>query len=98
MAINKNYDRTQSLGNNTRNCLSLDCPSLSKIKTTKLKYSDSMRPGRSWCSSLGGAVEKIKISNHGEKIRCIFTEDSSFISLNLLESWNGKFFAGPKLD
>jgi hypothetical protein len=81
----------------SQECKNIGCKSLSKIKSTKLEFSESMRPGKSWCRSLGGAVEPIEIEGIGKQFRCLFTEDSISISLNLLESWNGKIFAGPKL-
>jgi hypothetical protein len=56
-----------------------------------------MRPGKTWCQNLGGLVEPIEIEGSGNAVRCLFPEESISISLNLLESWDGKYFTGPKI-
>ncbi len=80
----------------SENCSQMKCDFIEKIKTTTFDYRSTERPGRIQCSALGGVVEKIKIENRTENLRCIFYKDQSFISLSLLESWDGLKFAGKK--
>lgn len=80
----------------SRNCKDLSCKFIQKLKKSKLPHSEKNRPGTTACRFLGGEVESVTLNGLKEKIsRCIFTDDHSSISLNLLESWNGKKFTGP---
>lgn len=80
----------------SRNCTSLDCDFITRLKKINIVSSIYERPGSTTCVQLGGIEEEIKIKGiDGEQIRCVFPEDRSTISLNLLESWDGKYFKGP---
>ncbi|HXH73570.1 MAG TPA: hypothetical protein VNJ08_01295 [Bacteriovoracaceae bacterium] len=79
----------------SNNCLDLSCDFTKKIKTTTFTHSNRFRPGVTMCQDLGGGVDYATLKGKGEIERCVFTKDLSSISLNLLESWNGKIFAGP---
>lgn len=80
----------------TRGCIDLSCNFVRKLRSTALSSNETERPGETYCKQLEGAVEEVKISNKENRIRrCIFTKDRNSISLNLLESWNGKHFSGP---
>lgn len=80
----------------SRNCQSLNCKFIEKLKRAKFKHSENSRPGISMCVDLGGAVEEVTIMETKTKtFRCLFSEDATSVSLNLLESWNGKKFTGP---
>jgi hypothetical protein len=84
----------------SQNCLTLECKFTEQLKKRVLapeKESGSYeRPGRKLCKELKGMVEKVAITGKGEAIRCIFPDDLSSVSLNMLESWNGKIFTGPQ--
>ncbi len=79
------------------NCSKLKCDFITKLKTAKTAP-DSIheRPGTVICRHLNGRVQWVKFKEKNEETpRCLFEESSSFISLNMLESWNGKSFSGP---
>lgn len=79
----------------SNDCLTMKCPLLAKMKEIKFKSSEEDRPGTAMCKQLGGAVDTVTIKNRGEFHRCVSPTEPSTISLNLLESWNGKVFVGP---
>ena len=57
-----------------------------------------MRPGAILCEMLGGALESVTYDRVSFEVRrCLFPKDKSFISLNLLESWDGARFRGPSI-
>ena len=80
----------------SRNCMDLSCPFVQVLKKKGLSHSQLDRPGAITCKNLGGAIDSI-IMNKSTKtfLRCVFKQDHSSISLNMLESWNGKHFTGP---
>lgn len=80
----------------SKNCVSLDCAFIARLRKARITQSTHEGPGSSMCRELGGLEEEIKVASmEDDQIRCVFPEDRSTISLNLLESWNGKYFAGP---
>ena len=77
-------------------CQNLSCDFMSRLKKQKLTHTPDERPGVTICESLEGVVESVTLEGSSYPIqRCIFSKDKSFISLNLLESWDGKAFKGP---
>ena len=79
----------------SNNCKSSDCLLIKKIKAPGPALNGNNRPGIELCNHLTGTVEKIQILTSNKTMsRCVF-KDGGSISLNLLESWNGAFFAGP---
>lgn len=80
------------------NCKNLSCDFMNRLRKHKLTHSPDERPGVMICNALEGAVEEVTLSGISYPIqRCVFSKDKSFISLNLLESWDGKKFKGPSL-
>lgn len=80
----------------SNHCISMNCAFIDRLKKLKVTHSIMERPGSNICKQLGGLVEKVSVSClDEEQDRCVFIEDRSTISLNLLESWNGKYFTGP---
>lgn len=80
------------------NCQDLSCKFMSELKSLKLSHSPDERPGIEICKNLKGNVEVVKIEKlHYPVQRCVFAKDKTFISLNLLESWDGKTFKGPSI-
>lgn len=79
----------------SKNCQSLDCEMIRKLKTTDVPHSFKDRPGAVACKIIGGGVDIVSIDGKGEVQRCVFPKEHTSISLNLLESWNGKSFSGP---
>jgi hypothetical protein len=80
----------------SQNCQNLECKFVDKLKSDRPEHSLDNRAGVTMCKFLGGGVEAITIGgNKGTASRCVFTSDHTSISLNLLESWNGKTFTGP---
>lgn len=79
----------------SNNCVDFSCEFTKKIKTAKIEYTQRFRPGVDMCRALGGGVEFGTIKRVGEVERCVFPDDLSSISIDLLESWDGKIFAGP---
>jgi hypothetical protein len=80
----------------TKNCSDLKCQFMGRLKQTRFSHSESERPGATMCQALKGVVEAVSIPSSKLKIqRCLFTKEKTSISLNLLESWDGKGFNGP---
>lgn len=80
----------------TSDCVDLSCKVVQKLKSKSVPHSETERPGALFCKSLGGVVEEVRLQGGKLKIqRCLFTQEKSSLSLNLLESWNGKHFSGP---
>lgn len=80
----------------TGNCSTLECDLVNKLRKTKFTSSVKERPGSTLCKSIGGAVDSVEISGiKGKDQACVLPKSESSISLNLLESWDGKFFTGP---
>jgi hypothetical protein len=80
----------------SQKCASMDCAFIERLKKVKISYSQEERPGMTMCKAIDGIVEQVTIPNSKVKIsRCLFGTEKVFISLNLLESWNGKYFTGP---
>lgn len=81
----------------SRNCLDLSCPFIGELKKLKIPHSEKDRPGTVMCRALSGAIDLVKIKGSPENLpQCVFNDEGkSSISLNLLESWNGKNFSGP---
>lgn len=77
-------------------CASHKCDFIKKLQNQKIEFSEKERPGALLCKTLGGIKEEVTLADSKQKIsRCLFTEEKVSISLNLLESWNGKHFSGP---
>ncbi len=80
----------------SRNCLDMSCKFIQTLRQKGLSHSVLNRPGLVTCTNLDGAYDTFKIKKSDKTyLRCVFKEDRSSISLNLLESWNGKHFEGP---
>lgn len=80
----------------SKNCQDLSCPFMSALKKRGPVTESHERPGSILCKELKGVEEGINIPGTRLTIkRCLFPEEKAFISLNLLESWDGKKFAGP---
>lgn len=80
----------------SKNCQSMDCVLIRKLKKTKVGPSTQDRPGVHLCKALGGGVDQVMLMDSKiTTFRCVYSEDMSSVSLNLLESWNGKIFTGP---
>ncbi|WPU66589.1 hypothetical protein [Peredibacter starrii] len=78
------------------NCQDLSCRFMKELKGLKLSHSPDERPGMEICKNLKGTVEEVTVEKISYSVlRCVFAKDKSFISLNLLESWDGKTFKGP---
>lgn len=80
----------------SQNCMDLSCDFVQKLKKNGLTLSENSRPGLSTCKALQGSPDTVHFKE-GKRShrRCVFVKDASFISLNMLESWNGKIFTGP---
>lgn len=78
-------------------CQDLSCEFAQKLRTTKTPSSMTERPGAVLCKALGGGVDVIKLEGVDYDVsQCVFAdEEKNSVSLNLLESWNGKMFKGP---
>lgn len=80
------------------NCQDLSCKFMSELKGLKLSHSPEERPGIEICKNLKGVVEEVTVDKISYPVqRCVFAKDKTFISLNLLESWDGKTFKGPSI-
>lgn len=80
------------------NCQNLSCDFMGRLRKHELTHSPDERPGVMICHALEGAVEEVTLTGVSYPIqRCVFSKDRSFISLNLLESWDGKKFKGPSV-
>lgn len=78
------------------NCSDLKCKFIERLKVKKMKYSEEERPGVTLCRAIQGVPEDIALPDSKLTItRCLFTKEKTSISLNLLESWDGKHFSGP---
>lgn len=83
----------------SQNCQDLNCNLIERLKTEKLPHHTSIRLGAAICHTLKGEQEEVSFEGleRPEK-RCYFSQDQTFISFNLLESWSGEGFKGPKSD
>ncbi len=80
----------------SRNCQDLSCGFIKDLKKIEHEVEAGMRPGAILCEMLGGSLESVIYSRVNFTVRrCLFEKDKSFISLNLLESWDGEKFRGP---
>lgn len=79
----------------SENCANLECELVKKMKDLKFEPSEEDRPGAVMCRALGGGVEEFSLKEKGKFLRCVTGDEHSSVSLNLLESWNGKLFLGP---
>ncbi len=80
----------------SRNCQDLNCAFMKRLKDKKAPTSSAERPGLILCKEIKGVVEGVQILETTLSIqRCLFPKEKSSISLNLLESWDGKSFLGP---
>ncbi len=80
----------------SRNCQDMRCRPMKLLKEKRPEVSSEERPGIVICRELKGIIENITVS--GSKLsvqRCLFPEEKVSVSLNLLESWDGKKFSGP---
>ena len=80
----------------SKNCQDLQCDFMRRLKVRGVKVSSEERPGAILCRDLKGIIEEVTLPGTKFAIkRCLFSDEKSFISLNLLESWDGKKFVGP---
>lgn len=80
----------------SQNCQDLSCGFIRDLKKIEHEVDSGMRPGAILCEMLGGALESVSYDRVKFEVRrCLFANDKSFISLNLLESWDGQVFRGP---
>lgn len=82
----------------SQNCQDLSCSFAKELKSIEFEVEAGMRPGAILCEKLGGLLESVTYDRVKFTVRrCIFEKDKTFISLNLLESWDGKVFKGPSI-
>lgn len=80
----------------SKNCQDLSCSFMKKLKSSPQSHDPTIRPGIATCRALKGEVEEVNVEKIDYPVqRCLFPSDKTFISLNLLESWDGKVFKGP---
>lgn len=80
----------------SKNCSQLNCQFIERLRKIKITANDRERPGATTCHALKGMVEEVGLPGSTLKIqRCLFPKEGTSISLNLLESWDGKKFSGP---
>lgn len=82
----------------SQNCQDLSCAFIRNLKKIEHEVDAGMRPGAILCEMLGGTLESVSFNRVSFTVRrCLFPKDKSFISLNLLESWDGERFRGPSI-
>lgn len=80
----------------SKNCQDLSCGFMTDLRKKPAMVSPDERPGAALCKELSGIIETLTMSGVKHTIqRCLFVKEKTFISLNLLESWDGKKFLGP---
>lgn len=80
----------------SKNCSDLKCNFAKQLKKIEAITSSRERPGAAMCDLLHGVIEEVKIESEKSNVkRCLFVKEKVSISLNLLESWDGKKFSGP---
>lgn len=80
----------------SRSCQDMNCHFIQQLKQTKPETSSEKRPGALLCQKLKGIIEEVTLVESRQTVqRCVFPEEKESISLNLLESWDGKKFRGP---
>lgn len=82
----------------SQNCQDLSCGFIRDLRKIDHEVDSGIRPGAILCETLGGVLESVRYDRVSFEVRrCLFQKDQSFISLNLLESWDGHKFRGPSV-